>query len=95
MSFNDINVIKVREHQDYNVKDYVTSFKTTLYFLMNFYVEMSLQMVENFNKQTDQVQFSCIRGYFCVICVPTSRVCNDYIIKNQEYIIQNKFIYFW
>jgi hypothetical protein len=61
---------------------------------MNFYVEMSLKMVENFNKQIEQVQFSCIWGYFCVTCVPTSRACNDYTIKTQEYIIQNKFVYF-
>jgi hypothetical protein len=53
--FNVIHIIKVREHHDNNVNDNETSFKKTLYILVCFCVEMMLQMVENFNIQTEQV----------------------------------------
>jgi hypothetical protein len=42
---NIIHVINVREHHDNNINDNETSFKTTLYILVSFCVEMMLQMV--------------------------------------------------
>jgi hypothetical protein len=48
--FNVIHVIKDQEHHDNNVNDNENSFKTTLYILSSFCVEMMLQMVQNFNK---------------------------------------------
>jgi hypothetical protein len=53
--FQHYSCHKVREHHDYNVNNYQTSFKTMLCILVIFCVEMRLQMTENFNKKTEQV----------------------------------------
>jgi hypothetical protein len=40
-NFNVIRIIKVREHNDYNVNEKKTSLKTTLFILVILWVEMS------------------------------------------------------
>jgi hypothetical protein len=48
--FNVIHVIKDQEHHDNNVNDNENSFKTTLYILSSFCVEMSKWYKTSINK---------------------------------------------
>jgi Tfp pilus assembly protein PilO len=50
-----IRVIKVREYNDYNINEWGSIFKITLCIMVILCVEMKLQMIENFNKLTEEV----------------------------------------